>query len=314
MTRIVHHHIFKNAGTTIDWILERNFPGQVLHMEGSDPGARLRPEKVQAVAARHPDHRAISSHSLPLPSPKDAWAAIHLSVLRDPIERYASIYRFERSREIASSANQAAQELGFRDYCHWWLKQRSGIWTNWQTRCCTPQRGGLRAARRLEALIRKVVGKGSQPSGLSGRRLSRLPGWDADLDLALSAALETGFVFTTDRFDQGLILLEEILRGQGIELNASYIRQNISRTESDRSNRFDALLGPDLHQALIEANDLDYELLGRVRASIDGRYAALDPTGARLERFRERCARLSGCPDRPQVRVPGQSDWILVPN
>ena len=312
VTLIVHHHIFKNAGTTIDWILERNFPGQVLHMEGSDPGARLRPHKVRATAARYRDHRAISSHSFPLPSPRDAWAPVHLSVLRDPIERYASIYRFERSRENDRPANEAARRLSFGEYCEWWLENRSGIWINWQTRCCTPQFETPGTARRLVEETRKLLTGGASAPDQGGRNTSGLPGWDLDLDLALRAVLETGFVFTLDRFDEGLILLEERLRQERVSFDASYIRQNVSRAESDQGDRFDALLGRDLHQALIQANAPDYELLSRVRAEVDRRYSALDPTGARLAEFRERCERLGGSPNRPSVRIPGQADWILV--
>lgn len=289
MTLIAHHHIFKNAGTTIDWILERNFSGRVLHIEGTDPRARLRPEQVRAAAAPYPDHRAIASHSFPLPAPEAAWARIHLSVLRDPIERYASIYRFERSRAIDHPANQTARELGFRAYCQWWHDHPSGIWANWQTRCCTPQ------------------GQTSEGDGTSG-----LPGWDADLELALQAVLETALVFTLDRFDQGLVLLEERLEAHGTPFDASYLRQNVSRIDAEQEADYDALLGRDLHQALVEANQLDYTLIGRVRDAIDQRYARLDPKGARLSDFRARCARLADPANRPAVRVPGQSDWILV--
>jgi hypothetical protein len=289
MTLIAHHHIFKNAGTTIDWILERNFPSRVLHIEGVDPGARLSPEQVRAAASPYPEHSAIASHSFPLPAPETAWALVHLSVLRDPIERYASIYRFERSRETPHAANEAARTLGLGAFCQWWLDNRPGIWVNWQTRCCTPQ------ARVDDDKA------GSRPSG-----------WDADIDLALQAVLQTAFVFTLDRFDQGLVLLEERMEANGMPFDASYLRQNVSRADADQEADYDALLGRDLHQALVEANQLDYMLIERVRDAIDQRYARLDPRGARLSDFRGRCARLADPANRPVVRVPGQSDWILA--
>lgn len=314
MTLIVHHHIFKNAGTTLDWILQRNFPGQVLHMEGTDPGARLRSGSVRAAAARFPDHRAISSHSLPLPSPRDAWAQVHISVLRDPIERYASIYRFERRREIDHPANRAARERGFDAFCRWWLDSPSGIWTNWQTRCCTPQ-GSLGwttwPLRKLARPLRRIL-SGMGPGEREG---SGLPGWEANLPLALEAALNTGFVFTLDRFDQGLVLLEERLRALGTELDTAYIRQNATRDGSDPDKDLDEALDPELHQRLIAANSLDFELLRQVRGAIDARYSALDPTGDRLAVFRQRCRQLCEAPGRPpSVTIPGPSDWIVLPN
>ncbi|MCU0836439.1 MAG: hypothetical protein MUC77_18710 [Chromatiaceae bacterium] len=311
MTLIAHHHIFKNAGTTIDWILERNFPGQVLHVEGTDPGGRLRPRQVRNAAARYPDHRAVSSHSFPLPSRGQAWARVHLSVLRDPIDRYASIYRFERSREIDHPANRAARELGLEAYCQWWLDNPSGIWLDWQTRCCTPQYGAAAAVRRLQTRLRRRWG--APPSGLSGRHASGLEGWDADLDLAVEAALETALVFTVDRFDQGLVLLEALMRDGGTPFDASYVRQNVSRSESEPSEHPDETLSAEVKQRLIEANALDYQLLRRVRARLDRRYAELDPQGTHLTEFRQRCERLDGDPDTLRVCVPDQSDWVLVP-
>ena len=112
-----------------------------------------------------------------------------------------------------------------------------------------------------------------------------MPGWDADLDLAARAALETGFVFTLDRFDQGLILLEERLRDQGIELRCQLYPPKCLPQRIGSSDRFDAFLGPDLHQALIEANALDYELLEQVRAVVDRRYSRSTPPGPAWRRF-----------------------------
>ena len=64
---------------------------------------------------------------------------------------------FERSREIDHPANQAAREPEFGDYCQWWIEESSGIWSNWQTRCCTPQFRALRVIRRLVEFARRPV-------------------------------------------------------------------------------------------------------------------------------------------------------------
>lgn len=312
MTLIAHHHIFKNAGTTIDWILERNFPGSVLHIEGTDPAGRLSSQQMRIAAGPRP-HHAMSSHSFPLPAPKDAWAVIHLSVLRDPIERYTSIYRFERSRETDHPANRAARELDINAYCRWWLDQDSGIWTNWQTRCCTPQ-FGLGTVQRFISVALGLAPRVSRAPRLRGRHTCGLPGWDADLSLALRAALETALVLTVDQFDQGLVLLEHRLQSQDVAFDASYIRQNVTRSESEKGKCPDEVLDPELRGQLIAANYLDYALLRQVNLHLESCYRGLDPTGDRLAAFRERCDQLSAASSRPIVRIPKPSEWVLVPD
>ena len=101
----------------------------------------------------------------------------------------------------------------------------------------------------------------------------------------------------------------------GTEVDAAYIRQNATREGSDPDRDLDEVLDPELRQQLSAANNLDFELLRQVRAAIDARYSALDPTGDRLAVFRQRCRQLSAAPGRPpSVTIPGPSDWILLPN
>ena len=290
MTLLTHHHIFKNAGTTVDWILEKNFPGEVLYIEGDEPGARLNPVKVRAISSDHPNHRAISSHTFPLPDAGNAWAEIHLVVLRDPIERYHSIYRYERGRMDSTPANLAARELDFGDYCRWWLNAAPGIWLNWQTRSCTPQ---WPKARVQDGAARTH--------------------WSENLDAALGAITETATVVTVDRFDEGMLLLESALRRIGLEFDASYLRQNVSDAPARQQGRWEDLLGGELHSELVAANANDFALLAHARELIEARYKAIDPLGSRLLGFRRRCSYLNNSKDNLQVRVPGQDAWILVP-
>jgi hypothetical protein len=287
MTEIVHHHIFKNAGTTVEWILQKNFPGQVLHIEGDQPGSRLMPQHVRSVSDRFSDHKAISSHTLPLTDAESAWARVHLVVLRDPIERYYSMYRYERSRETSWPANIAARQMDFGEYCKWWLANAPGVWIDWQTRCCTPQ----------------VNRESTAPAGAP-------PNWGADLPAALEAASNVAYAITVDRFDEGLVVLEDRLQQAGIRFDASYVRQNVSPRESDEGSA--QILREEFHAELVEANAGDYALIQCIRDLVDDRYRALDPSGERLTEFRGRCAALAADGDALQVRVPGQSDWIVI--
>ena len=135
----MHHHIYKNAGTTFDWILHRNFAGGVLHIEGDRSGARLSPEKVVTTARPFSNHQAITSHACPLPAVEKMWARCHVTFIRDPLRRIYSMYRFDHHRMDDTLASRVARERNFDGYCEWWLEKPDSVLSNWQTRCCTPQ-------------------------------------------------------------------------------------------------------------------------------------------------------------------------------
>lgn len=234
----MHHHIYKNAGTTIDWILQRNFPNRVLHIEGGWNGARLSAEQVRNAGRQYPEHQAISSHCTPLISPEEAWAKCHITILRDPIDRFYSMYRFDRSRTDNNLASRMARESDFPTYCQWWLNMEDSLWRNWQTRCCTPQ-----------------LWLNSTPS------YSSRYGWSADLEAARQAISTTALIGTVDQFPQSMLLFESHLEQEGIPFDAAYLRQNITKDKNDKSgihNEVKELLGISMYEQLLEANSMDY--------------------------------------------------------
>ena len=58
---IFHHHIFKNAGSTLDYSLARQFPGLFMHLE--DGGNPIAPEFLIKFLDANPHAKAISSHN-----------------------------------------------------------------------------------------------------------------------------------------------------------------------------------------------------------------------------------------------------------
>ena len=275
MTLVMHHHIFKNGGSTVDWILHKNFPGGVLHVEGNSSGARLTPAQIKDAVRPFPGHQAITSHCTPLPPYESKWAQLHLTLLRDPIDRVYSMYRFDRRRPDETPGGCIAKERSFRGYVEWWLKgDHDTILSNWQVRCCTPQ------------------------LGLSGGGKSRTrKGWNADLNAARSAIENFVFAGTVEDFDESMLLLECRLRQQGIPFDASYLRRNTAprepHGEDNTRDRVLKLLGKPLHELLLELNTKDHDLFGLARRLVRERFSELDDAQQRLEEFRERCRALA---------------------
>jgi len=102
-TVIFHAHIFKNAGTTLDWIL--------------NSGIVTSKTKIKAV----------SSHSMAMPilAIRDI-NVLPLLMLRHPVLRAKSVYVFERQQVANTPGAIKAKELNFNEYVEWRMRSDVG--------------------------------------------------------------------------------------------------------------------------------------------------------------------------------------------
>jgi hypothetical protein len=94
---ILHYHLFKNAGTSVDRLLEANFGERWVsrEFEPRSPAQHLR--EVEHWLQVHPQAVAFSSHTIELPPPEvPGVRLLPIVLLRHPIDRIASVYAFER--------------------------------------------------------------------------------------------------------------------------------------------------------------------------------------------------------------------------
>ena len=104
---IIHFHNFKSAGTSIDYILQRNFGRRWMAWEESDD-----PDAITALIQNQPSLKAISSHTVAIRLPKSPGIQFFPIVfLRHPIDRAVSMYRFynQYRRHPGKEAEQARQ-------------------------------------------------------------------------------------------------------------------------------------------------------------------------------------------------------------
>lgn len=113
-TIILHYHLFKNAGTSFDKVLQRNFPGQWVTREFH--GENNTEEVIQWIEAE-PEAIAFSSHTMmgPLPIIKGI-EIISVVFLRDPIDRIQSAYNFEKKQTVDTLGAQLAKEHDLQGY------------------------------------------------------------------------------------------------------------------------------------------------------------------------------------------------------
>jgi hypothetical protein len=112
---LVHYHLFKNAGTSLDRLLADSFGSDWVTFEGSNRGAQ-HADLLMAFLAARPGIRAVSSHLVrpPLPAPH----CLPLIMLRHPIDRARSVFHFIR-RDPVQPDHAAAARGGFADYVNW---------------------------------------------------------------------------------------------------------------------------------------------------------------------------------------------------
>ena len=92
---LVHFHIFKNAGTSIDRVLEECFEERWLTYDRTAPSAKITAQDMDVFLREHPKALAVSSHQVAPPVSREVCDVYPIVLLRHPIDRAYSAYLFE---------------------------------------------------------------------------------------------------------------------------------------------------------------------------------------------------------------------------
>jgi hypothetical protein len=270
---IFHYHIFKNAGSTVDWALRRHFGARFETFDGKTPWTTMTPQTVLEHLRSRPRVSAFASHQAKFPALQDKTLRVYpLVFLRHPIDRVGSVYAFERRQREDTPGSLRARSSDFAGYVRWRLDNRGAtVLTDHQTACCTPW---------------KPTGPASR-----GRHY-------ADLAEAMETVRTCAVAGVVERLDESLVLAEQSLSGAFPGIDLSYVRQNISRSDAAsleaRADRVLAELGPELAEEVVRRNRRDLELYRAVTEELQRRVDSLPDFAARLDDFRRRCEKHEG--------------------
>jgi hypothetical protein len=116
---VLHYHLFKNAGTSLDHALQAWFgAGWVEH----DAPDEWLPDDVGAFVGARPEVAALSSHTAMLPPPALPGTVIHpLLFLRHPLDRIRSVHAFERTQFADTIGARIARAHDLRFYVRFFL-------------------------------------------------------------------------------------------------------------------------------------------------------------------------------------------------
>lgn len=200
---LINFHIFKSAGTTLDRIIERQFPQDAMfYMEGGSPQNLKKSVNLLKRILEKDRHRIryiwggsfFGVHKY-LPGP-----CTYVTLLRDPVERVISeYYHVLDIPDHPAHSEVVSKNMSLEDYV------RNGMWLAWD--------GQTRFIRRVP----EVSPPGHGPVSLS----------NDDLEIA-KANLREHYIFgLTEKFDELLILLKRSFGWR--TRNILYRRQQVGR-------------------------------------------------------------------------------------
>jgi len=177
--KLIHIHGFKCAGSTLEQILNREFPN-LLKVESSEPGKRLFFEDIPSKIL---NTDAISSHLL---SPSKHKDAIHVTLLRNPLDRLISAWKFE-TKIVKDTRDNT---ITLKEYIGNFKKS---ILSNYQSKLLSFQNKNNHFAS----------------------------GWNINLDLDYLFS-DNFFIGTVERFDESMVLIEQRLKRRAVNVDMSY--------------------------------------------------------------------------------------------
>jgi len=266
---IVHYHIFKNGGSTIEHILEREFDGRFATIHGSDPDATLTAADLAEFLERNAGIAAVSSHHLRYPKPAiERTVIFDCCFLRDPIARLYSTYHHFRRGSGDSLYAGWARSYSAREFAQRLIDEAPHL------------------ASEVQVMQLANAGTFTRPADAR------------DLELASAAIREMAIPGLVEMFDESLVVAEYFLQPAFPGLRLEYVAQNVGQAgpcaHAESREYWEDVWGRDLYRQLERMNEMDLELVRRAKREIVRRLERIPGAAGRLGDLRERCERLAG--------------------
>ena len=234
---IFHYHLFKNAGTSLDHLLAKNFPTQWVSREFAGP-VHLRRKDVARWIQNETDAIAFSSHTAtPLQVGLANIEIFPISFVRHPIDRIASAYTFERKQGLNTFGPTLARNVSLAGY----IDVHLSLGHDGQCRNFLLQHFSS---------FSDVVGQDSETRAVNV--VDQLP-----------------FIGLVQEYAASVEKLASWLKPHFPEFHPIIFEENVTRGVSvpldERLSLISQEIGPDLYQKVTDANKADFMLYERVK-------------------------------------------------
>lgn len=277
-TVVLHYHLFKNAGSSLDAAFQRAFPGRWVTREfgetQTDRAAHL--DEVRAWIELEHDALVFSSHTALLPAPEvPDTDVLPVIFVRHPLDRIASAYSFEHTQVDTGFGATLAHHTSLAGYV--------------STRLSIP---GDRQCRNFHTARFASTYDDSRP----------------ELERALAAADALPFVGIVEEYDESLSRLGSLLTARGVSATELVpLHRNAStrqgRSLDEKLARLREELGDEVFEQLEQANADDLALY----AHVTGRAVAVEPVAVASD-----AKPASAAKPRPTATVLGVDDEHLI--
>jgi hypothetical protein len=253
MTRtiLVHHHIFKNAGTSFNYALESYFGDRFTEFDLPNSQVVTTSHLEKPILER-PEVRAISSHHACMPAPQgENYRTISSVLLRKPLSRIKSIYKFESQQDAGTEGAIKAKNFDFKEYVIWRLEHTPVMICNYQTHYCSRQ---------------------------SDRH--NLP-TEKELKVAIENLTNCSIVGTVERYRDSLKIATNELRKFYPDINLEYQRLNITsnqRAKQEVKLELIEELGEKIVEKLEAMNQLDEQLYQVAESLVNEKIGSIPPS------------------------------------
>lgn len=240
---ILHYHIFKNAGSTIEDILDHSFGDRFGMLETPVPDGVVSTDSLLDYVKTRPALQAVSSHQIRYPPPQAPGILFFpICFLRDPLDRLRSFYDYFRQRpNAADPVSNLANAGSLGDFVSGILREYPLFVRNNQVNliaCC---------------------GNSDEPE-------------EGDLELAIRRMRATPFLGVVDCFEQSVIAGTTALRPAFPGLDCRRPAVNVSRglegTVASRTAELRQACGPELFAELLRVTALDRRLVDWAREEV----------------------------------------------
>lgn len=267
---LLHYHILKNAGSTIEEILYHNFRDRLARVDKPDRDGHVSNAEIVSYLDQNPQITAFSSHQINYPVPQArGYLFFDLCFLRDPMDRIRSTYDYFRLKPSEGDpVSDMANRAGEGEFVAHLIENYPWMVNDVQ----------------VNLLANGVVN--DQPQGAE------------DLDRAAARMLETSFLGVVDCFEESIIAGQHALRIVFPNLNGAQAPVNVSGglggNLEARIARFREALGERVYSELARLNQMDVELVRRARAEVRRRFERVPDHARKLRELKHRVEALRG--------------------
>ena len=258
---LAHLHIFKNSGSTLDWILRRNFGDTFAELHGPDQNSTLRSSDLESFLAANANINVVSSHHVRLPlDAHQARSIMPILFLRHPVDRIASMYEHDRRQNGVDPADPKFHSLR--------------LWV----------------ADAIERTSFNVCDMQTMFLAASGTYYSAPT--IVECYEALEVLAELPFCGVVDEFEASMVVLESKIRPWMPQFDAAYFPQNVSRGRAavlpHRLSLMERELGRETYNRLLMENQYDLRLYEAGKAKLKAALESIPDWEMRIAELRSR--------------------------